>query len=245
MTNEFCNVLPERPESLQLKSRVKIMSKNSKLLIGILGAVVVLAVGWYLASPLFITNNVDEAFPFEVPDATTLASMDSDDMAALEDAFMAAVPDEATIEQLSDEDRALVEEEVMEAAVLIMSDKEMDDAAPAAEWVVASSGTFLGADAFHEGAGTAVIFQQGDQRVLRFEDFSVTNGPDLHVILSKSADPLGSGIGEDYIDLGQLKGNVGNQNYEIPADLDLSEYQSVVIYCMPFHVLFSVASFSS
>ncbi|WP_420640786.1 DM13 domain-containing protein [Candidatus Leptofilum sp.] len=220
------------------------MSKNSKLLIGVLMAAVVLAASWYLASPLFITNSVDEAFPFEIPDATTLANMDTAEMAALEDEFMSAVPDEATIEQLSDEDRAMVEDQVMEAAAAVMADKEMDDAMPAAEWTVAASGTFLGADAFHEGEGTAVIFQQGEQRVLRLEDFRVTNGPDLHVILSKSTDPLGSGIGEDYLDLGQLKGNVGNQNYELPADLDLSEYQSVVIYCMPFHVLFSAASLS-
>ena len=220
------------------------MSKNGKLLVGILAAAVVLAAGWYLASPLFITNSVDEAFPFEIPDATTLANMDTAEMADLEEEFMAAVPDEATIAQLSDEDRALVEEQVMEAAVVVMSDKEMDEAMPTAEWTVAASGTFFGADAFHEGEGTAVIFQQGNQRVLRFEDFRVTNGPDLHVMLSKNADPLGSGIGEDYLDLGQLKGNVGSQNYELPADLDLNEYQSVVIYCVPFHVLFSAASLS-
>ena len=45
-----------------------------------------------------------------------------------------------------------------------------------------------------------------------------------------------------YIDLGKLKGNIGNQNYPIPADLDLSPGGSVVIYCVPFHVIFSVAS---
>jgi hypothetical protein len=221
------------------------MGKNGKLLIGILAAGVVLAAGWFLASPLFITNSVDEAFPFELPDATTLANMDEAEMASLEDAFIAAVPDEATIEQLSDEDRTLLEEQVMEAAVVVMSEKEMDDAMPANEWVVVASGTFVGADDFHEGAGTAVIFQQGDQRVLRFEAFRVTNGPDLHVILSKNGDPVSSGIGDDYLDLGQLKGNMGNQNYELPSDSDLSEYQSVVIYCVPFHVLFSAASLNS
>ncbi|WP_420629024.1 DM13 domain-containing protein [Candidatus Leptofilum sp.] len=218
------------------------MTREGKIIIGVVGAAMLFFVGWYLAGPLFITNSVDEAFPFEIPDATTLANMDSAEMADLEDEFMATVPNEATIEQLSDEDRALVEAQVMEAAATVMADKEMDDAMPAAEWVIAASGTFLGADSFHEGEGTAVIFQQGEQRVLRFEDFRVTNGPDLHVILSKNADPIGSGIGEDYLDLGQLKGNVGNQNYELSADLDLSEYQSVVIYCMPFHVLFSAAS---
>ncbi len=222
------------------------MNKNSKLIIGILVVAIILAAGWYLASPLFINNAVDEAFPFEVPDATTLANMDGDEMAALEAEFMDAVPDEATVANLSDEDREAVTAEVMEAAAAVMADKAMNDAMPAAEWVTAVSGTFVGADNFHEGEGTAVVLQQGDQRVLRFEDFRVTNGPDLHVILSKSADPIGSGdLGDDYIDLGSLKGNVGNQNYELPTDLDLSEYQSVVIYCQPFHVIFASASLSS
>jgi len=222
------------------------MNKNSKLIIGILVVAIVLAAGWYLASPLFINNAVDEAFPFEMPDAATLANMDGDEMTALEAEFMDAVPNEATVANLSDEDRETVTDEVMAAAAAVMSDKTMDDTVPAAEWVTAASGTFVGADNFHEGEGTAVILQQGDQRVLRFEDFRVTNGPDLHVILSKSADPIGSGaLGDDYIDLGSLKGNAGNQNYELSADLDLSEYQSVVIYCQPFHVLFAAASLSS
>lgn len=46
-----------------------------------------------------------------------------------------------------------------------------------------------------------------------------------------------------YVDLGKLKGNVGNQNYAIPADVDLSQYRGVMIYCQPFHVLFSIAPF--
>ncbi len=222
------------------------MSKNSKLIIGIVAAGVVLAVGWYLASPLFITNSVDEAFPFEVPDSATLSNMDADEMAALEADFMAAVPDDETVAQLSEEDRATVTEAVMEAAAVVLSDKEMAEDMPAAEWIIAASGTFVGADDFHEGEGTAVIFQQGDQRVLRFEDFRVTNGPDLHVILSKNPNPTDrDDIGDDYIDLGSLKGNVGNQNYDIPADVDLSAYQSVVIYCVPFHVLFSSATVSN
>ena len=222
------------------------MSKNSKLIIGLVAAGVVLAVGWYLASPLFITNSVDEAFPFEAPDSATLSNMDADEMAALEADFMAAVPDDETVAQLSEEDRATVTEAVMEAAAVVMSDKEMAEDMPAAEWIIAASGTFVGADDFHEGEGTAVIFQQGDQRVLRFEDFRVTNGPDLHVILSKNPNPTDrDDIGDDYIDLGSLKGNVGNQNYDIPADVDLSAYQSVVIYCVPFHVLFSSATVSN
>ena len=222
------------------------MTREGKIIVGVVGAAMLFVAGWYLASPLFINNSVDEAFPFEIPGATALANMDAAEMASLEADFMAAVPDEATINQLSAEDRATVTDQVMEAAAAVMADKEMADEMPAAEWLVAASGTFLGADSFHEGEGTAVILQQGDQSVLRFEEFRVTNGPDLHVLLSKNPNPTDrSDLGDDYIDLGSLKGNVGNQNYEIPTDVDLSEYQSVVIYCMPFHVLFASATLNS
>ena len=44
-----------------------------------------------------------------------------------------------------------------------------------------------------------------------------------------------------YTHLAKLKGNIGNQNYEIPSDINLDEQNSVIIYCMPFHVIFSVA----
>lgn len=110
------------------------------------------------------------------------------------------------------------------------------------EPVVLAAGSFLGADDFHEGSGTATLYELEDgTRVLRFEDFSVTNGPDLRVLLVPSSDPVNDGIG-GYLELEALKGNVGSQNYEIPPDVDLSAYGSVVIYCKPFHVLFAVAA---
>ncbi|NND83554.1 MAG: DM13 domain-containing protein, partial [Acidimicrobiia bacterium] len=78
------------------------------------------------------------------------------------------------------------------------------------------------------------------------EDFEVTNGPDLHVILSPVDSPNSSEElrAVDYVDLGELKGNVGNQNYEIPADVDIDSIGSVVIYCVPFHVIFATANVS-
>jgi hypothetical protein len=79
--------------------------------------------------------------------------------------------------------------------------------------------------------------------VLRLEEFDVTNGPDLHVILSKNPAPTNRvEVGNEYVDLGQLKGNQGNQNYVIPDYIDLLQYQSVVIYCVPFHVVFAIAT---
>ena len=106
-------------------------------------------------------------------------------------------------------------------------------------------GSFKDADAFHRGSGTATIYRTPDgSEVLRLEDLNVTNGPALHVVLSTHPDPERSEQvkQEGYVDLGDLKGNRGNQNYPIPAGVDTSVHKSVVIYCYPFAVVFSVAT---
>jgi len=97
----------------------------------------------------------------------------------------------------------------------------------------------MDADAFHRGSGTVTLYELADgSQVLRFEDIDVTNGPQLHVFISPSADDV---MGEGYIDLGPLRGNVGSLNYEIPAGVDVPDNFTVVIYCVPFHVVFSTA----
>ena len=110
------------------------------------------------------------------------------------------------------------------------------------ETTVLGKGEFGQIDPVHGASGTATIYELPDgQRIVRLEDFSSTNGPELHVILTTgTAMETFADVGE-YIDLGLLKGNVGNQNYEIPAELDLTPIKSIVIYCRPFHVVFSVA----
>ena len=110
--------------------------------------------------------------------------------------------------------------------------------------IAIKQGQFKGADSFHRGSGSATMYQLPDgEHLLRFEDFTVTNGPRLHVYLSRHPDPdrSSSVVADGHLDLGRLKGNRGNQNYEIPSGIDISEYNSVVIYCVPFRVVFSVA----
>ncbi|HEU4323576.1 MAG TPA: DM13 domain-containing protein [Roseiflexaceae bacterium] len=115
------------------------------------------------------------------------------------------------------------------------------------EPVVLRTGSFgaMG-DGVHEGEGRATLYELPDgARLLRLEDFNVTNGPDLRVYLSadpspRDADALVSG---DSVEIAPLKGNIGNQNYDIPAELDPARFRSVVIYCKRFHVLVSIASF--
>ena len=69
----------------------------------------------------------------------------------------------------------------------------------------------------------------------------MTNGPYLHVLLVQNPSPTGRADLGEYVDLGSLKGNVGSQNYDIPEGIDVAQFESIVIYCKPFHVVFSVA----
>lgn len=198
------------------------MKKQILVVIGVVVAIVGGgAVAWYLASPLFIDRNVDESFPLEAPGQEERAQM------------------------LEEEPRSVptqVPDTVESTAGKILEEEMPADDQP----VLVSQGQFQDVDSLHRGSGTAKIYQLPDGRhVLRFEDFSVTNGPDLHVLLANSPSPTGPSDLGQYADLGKLKGNLGNQNYEIPENIDLAQFQSIVIYCLPFHVVFSVAAMTS
>ena len=106
-----------------------------------------------------------------------------------------------------------------------------------------ASGSFNHIDPIHGADGVAKLYAFPDgRRFLRFEGFRSKNGPDLHVYLSREFPTTTFGsLGDSPLHLGALKGNIGSQNYEIPADAELGGYQSVVIYCRPFKVIFSSA----
>lgn len=106
------------------------------------------------------------------------------------------------------------------------------------------TGTFHGK--VHKTSGRATIYQQEDGKlVLRLTNFNTSNGPDVHVILiaAKDADDdanfLKSSI--ERVELGNLKGNEGDQNYDIPNGSDLSKFQTVSIYCERFNANFGAA----
>lgn len=104
--------------------------------------------------------------------------------------------------------------------------------------VVELEGSFMG-ESRYSTEGRAVVLGNGTgQRFLRFEDFETNNGPDLNVYLVNSSD---DGV-SDFVDLGDLKGNIGDQNYEIPPEVDLANYDRVVIWCVRFGVGFGSAS---
>ena len=175
-------------------------------------AVPVLWLAWWLGSPLFIDKVADEDFPLTAN---------------------ATIPDNVTRAEA---------ETTMETAAKIEApmSEPMTTGMSSAEAVSLISGDFRDADRFHRGSGRATIYRLEDNsHVLRLEDLNVTNGPDLRVLLM--VDPEGGDKDQGYLDLGKLKGNIGNQNYPIPDDADVSRYHAVMIYCQPFHVVFSTA----
>ena len=102
-------------------------------------------------------------------------------------------------------------------------------------------GNFVGAgDGFHNVEGVAKVIPLSDMKTfLRVENLKATNGPDLYVYLSTDVNT------SDITNLGRLKGNIGNQNYEIPTGTDLSKYDTVLIWCKAFSTLLGSARLSS
>ena len=102
---------------------------------------------------------------------------------------------------------------------------------------VSYKGNFVGVnDGIHNAEGIASVIPLDDgTTILRLEDFKSTNGPDLYVYLSTDT------TASDFVSLGKLKANAGNQNYLIHANVDLSKYNKVLIWCKAFGVLFGSA----
>ena len=195
-------------------------------------AVPALALAWWLGSPLFIDRAVDEEFPLTA------------------DAAIPAGMTRAQVERTMETMAMLPGEAMDEAMPAAAPDADAPDAGAPAERapVVVKRGMFRDADGFHRGEGSATVYRLADgSHTLRFEDFRVTNGPDLRVLLVAHPDPGGRSDVRDSanVELDRLKGNVGNQNYPLPPDVSPDDYESVVIYCRPFQVVFSVAPLSA
>lgn len=179
------------------------MTKKRLLIIAGIVAVPVLALAWWLGSPLFLDDEVNETFPTPVaaPASTTTTTSPG------------------------------------EVQMTTVAPSEEPPSAPS-QPVALLAGNFVDADESHMGTGTATIYELEDgSRVLRLEAFEVTNGPDLHVLLVP-----GDGSMDGAVNLGSLKGNVGDQNYEIPGDVDIETLGDVLIYCVAFSVNFATAT---
>ena len=96
----------------------------------------------------------------------------------------------------------------------------------------------------HETKGTATVFQLADgKKMLRLTDFATSNGPDVHVYLVAANDAKDNDAvtKAGFVDIGSLKGNIGDQNYDLPANTDLAKYRAITIWCKRFSVNFGTA----
>jgi Electron transfer DM13 len=107
---------------------------------------------------------------------------------------------------------------------------------------VLSTGRFRSYE--HATSGRAQVLQLSNgRRFVRFDGFSTSNGPALKVYLSAApATGPGDAFDDRYVSLGDLKGNIGEQNYTIPGGVDLARYRSVVVWCKRFSVPFGAAT---
>jgi len=166
-----------------------------KIFIGIV-AVLVLVTGWYFISPIFNSQELNEASPLDLTSDEEKKEF------------------EAALESTKDQ--------------IIEVDDDMDSKA-----LLIKEGNFV--PSAHEVNGKALLIRDNGKDVLRFEDFETINGPNLHIYLSSDLE------GNDFIDLGELKATQGNVNYDIPKGVNLDKYDKVLIWCVPFKVLFSYA----
>jgi Electron transfer DM13 len=121
--------------------------------------------------------------------------------------------------------------------------RRADEPAPSAVTRVLRRGEFM--SRAHQGRGQAEVLElTGGERVLRLSDFSTSDGPDLEVYLLGSADVARRADLDKagYLSLGPLKGNIGPQNYVIPAGVDIERYGAVAVWCRRFGVNFTSAS---
>ena len=254
----------------RLLIRLRALSGRAKALVAValaalLGFLIWAVFFWFAFQTYFIDDKVDEAGPVfdsgvvaDTPDAepaTPAPTPGDSGTPAAESATPApevatpasgpAAPAVGTMpgDELSEELVAEMDE--------VMEELGMPEEDPVAETMpdmpqvrVEASGSFINRS--HPTQGLAEVLGDGTgQRFLRFEDFRTDNGPDLNVYLSAAPPDAPAGQFTDvYVDLGDLKGNVGAQNYEIPRDLDLDRYSTVVIWCVRFSVAFGAAELS-
>jgi Electron transfer DM13 len=203
---------------------------RERIKFGIIGAVCIIVgvSAFYLVSPLFISTEIDEPLPegAELP-----APPPSDQFQE----FM-AMSEQERIEagnQMNEQEKNQIMVEF--AGMNTSIDESISQGSETNDSLL--TGSFVGVgDGIHDAKGVAkVIPVEGGGNVLRLEDLVVTNGPDLYVYLStdKSA--------SDFVNLGRLKANIGNQNYPIPDGTDMTKYDTVLIWCRAFSALFGSA----
>jgi Electron transfer DM13 len=206
------------------------MKTRTKMVLAVIAAAIVIPIAIYTISPLFINTSVDEPLPVSASsEFEKFMNMTEEDR--IQAASNMSQQEKETIMIMA----AKENESANDSMLSPIAGQEPDVSQNTTTKTLA--GDFVGVnDGIHNAEGLArVIALSNDTTVLRLENFKATNGPDLYVYLAtdKSA--------SDIINLGRLKGNIGNQNYLIPAGTDLTKYNTVLIWCRAFSVLFGSA----
>jgi Electron transfer DM13 len=222
---------------------------NKKILIVIIIIVVVaLAIPFaiYTISPLFISNTVNEPLPIT-------AAVTNKKAASQEYQKFVSMNEQDRInaaKQMNQRQKNMVmigaaqlnntmNENVVMAAVTInkQQQQQQSNATTTTAPSTIRAGSFIGAgDGFHNAEGLAKVIPLGDgSTILRLENFKSTNGPNVHLYLATDK------AASNFIDLGKLKANNGNQNYTISNGTDLAKYNMALIWCKDFSILFGSA----
>jgi len=195
----------------------------NKKILTVLIIIIVVPVVWYLISPIFRVKKLNEPSPIVKESVPQVKE---------------SVPEERKAPVIKDSFNTLTPETKAQFEIQTnkMKDKVMVMAQPMPSkpsTQVIAQGMFM--PRAHEVKGKALLISAEEKKILRFEDFETINGPNLHIYLSSD---LG---GNDYVDLGAIRATKGNVNYEVPSALDAKKYNKVLVWCVPFSVLFSYA----
>jgi hypothetical protein len=212
------------------------MNKRSKVAVIVtIIAIIVGAGAFYLVSPLFISTQVNDPLPTNAEQSESyqrFISMSEDEKMQAARQMSAEERDGimSSAAQLNNSIKESMNQTLMEG-----EQQRIPNTTTAPN--VLRTGSFVGVgDGIHDAEGIVKVIPLKDgSSILRLENLHVTNGPDLYVYLSPDKSAL------DFVNIGKLKANNGNQNYEIPTGTDLSKYDTVLIWCRPFSVLFGSA----
>lgn len=187
-------------------------------------AIIVITFAIYTVSLLLINTVINEPLPPSSESSDFQRFMNMTEDQRIEAANNMTQKQKEMIMTVAAQDNNTVSENLSVATMSASSNKTL-------------IGNFVGAgDGFHNAEGVAKIIQLADGTdILRLENFKATNGPDLYVYLSTDK------TNADIVNLGRLKGNIGNQNYLIPAGTDLTKYNTALIWCRAFSVIFGSA----
>jgi len=224
--------------------RIKEQETDMKRIVLTVGLLLLLTipgiVDWYVSTPLLLNRAAEEAparvgFLASTGKAAVQFSADDEIGVILPPTpVVTAGITEGIIEGITAQPTATVTEIVTKTFTVETPDNTSG---------LLAQGSFVDGDTIHKGTGVATLYKTPDGgHLLRFDDFATASGLDLHVLLSPAATPTNPTHLGNYLDLGALQENLGDQNYTLPADFDPTLYKSVIIYCVPFQVIFTTAT---